>query len=157
MAPGQAAGKPLTAAADIYSLVVILYELLTGRRPFEADKPVEMLRKVIEQEPTHPTLVNESVDRDLATISLKCLDKNPARRYASALELAEDLERWQRREPILARPAGPIVRLQRWSARNPALATLIAGLIGGIALTLGLLSKAQDEKNRKSIALAILR
>src|SRR5437667_10031029 len=102
MAPEQAAGKPLTPAADIYSLGGILYESLTGRRPFEADKPVEMLRKVMEEEPAHPMLVDEWIDRDLATISLKCMDKDPLRRYASALDLAEDLERWQRREPIRA-------------------------------------------------------
>src|SRR5258706_4562576 len=157
MAPEQAAGKPVSAAADIYSLGVILYELLTGRRPFEADRPVEMLRKVIEEEPAHPTVINAAIDQDLATITLKCLDKNPARRYASALEFAEDLDRWRQREPIQARPAGPIIRLQRWTARNPALATLIAGLIVGMGLTLGLLAKAHEEKRRKSIALAILR
>ncbi|MCI0748579.1 MAG: serine/threonine-protein kinase [Verrucomicrobia subdivision 3 bacterium] len=157
MAPEQAAGKPLSRGADIYSLGVILYELLTGRRPFEAERPVEVLRKVIEEEPVAPRVVNRAVDRDLETICLKCLDKNPARRYGSALELAEDLERWERREPIVARPAGPILRLRRWVARNPAVATLIAGLLAGIAVTLGLLAQTREEKARKSIALAILR
>jgi len=157
MSPEQAEGKPLSAAADIYGLGVILYELLTGRRPFEAARPVEVLRKVIEEEPTAPCLINGAVDRDLATICLKCLDKNPTRRYGSALELAEDLERWQRHEPILARPAGPIRRLSQWTVRNPALATLIGGLFVGIAVTLGLLAQAREEKARKSIALAILR
>ena len=157
MSPEQAEGKPLSAAADIYGLGVILYELLTGRRPFEAARPVEVLRKVIEEEPTAPHLINGAVDRDLATICLKCLDKSPVRRYGSALELAEDLERWQRHEPILARPAGPIRRLSQWTVRNPALATLIGGLFVGIAVTLGLLAQTHEEKARKSIALAILR
>src|SRR5204863_579037 len=115
------------------------------------------LRRVMEQEPTHPALINASVDRDLAIICLKCLDKDPARRYGSALEFAEDLERWRRHEPILARPAGWILRLRRWTTRNPALATLIAGLVIGMALTLGLLADARKEKAHKSIALAILR
>jgi ABC-type phosphate/phosphonate transport system substrate-binding protein len=157
MSSEQAEGKPPAAAADIYGLGVILYELLTGRRPFEAARPVEVLRKVIEEEPTAPQLINSAVDHDLATICLKCLDKNPTRRYRSALELAEDLERWWRHEPILARPAGPIRRLSRWTVRNPALATLIGGLFVGIAVTLGLLAEAREEKTRKSIALAILR
>ncbi len=157
MSPEQAEGKPPSTAADIYGLGVILYELLTGRRPFEAARPVEVLRKVIEEEPAAPQLINDAVDRDLATICLKCLDKNPARRYGSALELAEDLERWQRHEPILARPAGPIRRLTQWTVRNPALATLIGGLFVGIIVTLGLLAEAREEKARKSIALAILR
>jgi len=157
MAPEQAAGRPISAAADIYSLGVILYELLAGRRPFEAARPVEVLRKVIEEEPTAPDAVNHAIDRDLSVICLRCMDKDPARRYGSALDFAEDLERWRRREPILARPAGPILRLRRWTARNPALATLIAGLVVGIALTLVLLADARDEKARKSIALAILR
>ena len=157
MAPEQAAGKPISRAADVYSLGAILYEMLTGRPPFEGQRPIEILRRVMEQEPAHPSLLNEQVDRDLATICLKCLDKQPARRYLSALHLAEDLERWQRHEPILARPAGLVLRLQRWTVRNPALATLIAGLAGGMALTLALLAKAQEEQMRKSIALAILR
>lgn len=157
MAPEQAAGKPLCSATDVYSLGVILYELLAGRRPFEAERPVEILRKVIEEEPTPPDLLNSAVDHDLATISLKCLDKDPGRRYGSALEFARDLERWQRHEPVLARPAGPIIRLKRWTLRNPALATLMAGLIVGMGLTLALLARARDEERRKSVALAILR
>jgi serine/threonine protein kinase len=157
MSPEQAAAKPLSAAADIYSLGVILYELLTGRCPFTADRPVEVLRQVIEEEPPCPSLFNASVDRDLATICMKCLDKNPARRYASAAALADDLERWQRREPILARPAGALFRLQRWITKNPALTVFLGALIVGMCLTLSLLAKAREEKNRKSIALAILR
>ena len=157
MSPEQAEGKPPSAAADIYGLGVILYELLTGRRPFEAARPVEVLRKVLEEEPIAPHLINGAVDRDLATICLKCLDKNGTRRYGTALELAEDIERWQRHEPILARPAGPIRRVCQWTVRNPALATLIGGLFVGIAVTLGLLAEAREEKERKSIALAILR
>jgi hypothetical protein len=109
---------------------------------------VEVLRKVIEEEPVAPRLINGAVDRDLATLCVKCLDKNPTRRYGSGLELAEDVERWQRHEPILARPAGPIRRLSQWTVRNPALATLIGGLVVWIAVTLGLLAQAREEKAR---------
>jgi serine/threonine protein kinase len=157
MAPEQAAGKVISRGADIYSLGAILYELLSGRPPFEGQKPMEILRRVMEQDPLHPRLLNPEVDGDLATICLKCLDKDPARRYGTALELAEDLERWQRHEPISARDIGALLRLRRWSVRNPALSTLLAMLIVGMAVTLGLLGKANEEKNRKSIALDILR
>jgi serine/threonine protein kinase len=157
MAPEQAAGKAISRGADIYSLGAILYELLGGRPPFEGQKPMEILRRVMEQEPLHPSVLNPAVDRGLATICLKCLDKDPMRRYGSALELAEDLERWQRHEPISARDIGALLRLRRWSVRNPAISTLLLMLTIGMAVTLGLLGKANEEKSRKSIALDILR
>ncbi|HEX7859136.1 MAG TPA: serine/threonine-protein kinase [Verrucomicrobiae bacterium] len=156
MAPEQAAGKPISRSADIYSLGAILFELLTGQPPFEGPK-MEVLRQVLEDDPPQPRVLCPAIERDLATICLKCLDKNAARRYTSALELAEDLERWIRHEPILARRAGPILRLQRWTVRHPAIAALIVTLSAGVAISLGLLARANQEKERKSIALDILR
>jgi serine/threonine protein kinase len=156
MSPEQAAGKATSRAADIYSLGAILYELLTRQRPFEGAK-MEVLHHVLHDEPAPPRSINPTIERDLATICLKCLDKNPLRRYASALALAEDLERWSRREPILAREAGPLIRVQRWTARNPAVATLLVTLSAGIVISLTLLARANQEKFRKSIALDILR
>ena len=156
MAPEQAAGKRVSRGADIYSLGAILFELLTGQPPFSGPK-MEVLRQVLEEEPRNPRLLNRAINRDLATICLKCLDKQPIRRYHSALELAEDLERWLRHETILARQAGPLLRLQRWTFRNPAVATLLVSLSVGIAVSLLLLARANEEKHRKSIALDILR
>lgn len=156
MSPEQAAGKATSRSADIYSLGAILYELLTRQRPFEGSK-MEVLQRVLESEPAPPRTINPAIERDLATICSKCLDKNPVRRYVSALALAEDLERWQRREPILAREAGPVIRFQRWTSRNPAVATLLATLSIGIVISLTLLARANEEKFRKSIALDILR
>lgn len=156
MSPEQAAGKATGRAADIYSLGAIFYEMLTRQRPFEGAK-MEVLKRVLEVEPPPPRSINPAIERDLATICLKCLDKNPVRRYGSALALAEDLERWLRHEPIRARDAGPWIRLQRWTARNPAVATLVATLSVGIVIALTLLARANEEKSRKSIALDILR
>lgn len=157
MAPEQAAGSPVTAASDVYSLGAMLYEILTGRPPFESEKPVEVLRQILEDDPKPPHRLNPLVDRALETICLKCLDKSPSQRYPSAVELASDLERWERNEPIQARPPGWLLRLERWVIRNPTLATLITGLLVGLGLTLSLLAKARDEQTRKSIALSILR
>jgi serine/threonine protein kinase len=156
MAPEQAAGKPISRGADIYSLGAILYELLTGRPPFSGAK-MDVLRQVLSDYPPQPRQINSAIERDLETICLKCLDKEPARRYASALHLAEDLDRWQRHEPILARQAGLVTRLQRWTVRNPAVATLLVTLTIGMATGFALLARANEEKARKSIALDILR
>jgi len=135
MAPEQAKGQTVAKAADIYSLGAILYELLTGRPPFKAETPLETLRQVTEQEPERPVRINPLVDDDIATICLKCLEKDPQRRYSSASELAADLERWERFEPIRARPATRLVRTRRWAQRNRTAAALIITLGAAFLIT----------------------
>src|SRR5437764_2916107 len=107
MAPEQGAGrKDLTGGADVYSLGVILYERLTGQTPFTGDNALSLLRQARESEPPRPSSIRPGLDKDLETVLLKCLDKEPSRRYSSAEALADDLNRWLKGEPIQARPVG---------------------------------------------------
>lgn len=138
IAPEQAAGKSaeVTRATDVYGLGAVFYQLLTGHPPFAGGTTYETIRLVLETEPRHPKLWNPKVDRDLATICLKCLEKEPSLRYGSALALAEDLERWLCHQPIRARRSSMLYRSRKWVRRNPSiigLCSLGAALFGLLA------------------------
>ncbi len=140
MAPEQARGETQTVgtAADVYAPGAILYEALTERPPFKAETPSETMRQVVEQEPSRPSGWNAKVPRDLEVICLKCLHKEPHRRYASAAALAEDLRRFERGEPIAARPPRPQERLARWlGRRRHQVAVFWIGALLGIGLVGG--------------------
>jgi tetratricopeptide (TPR) repeat protein len=153
MAPEQAWGKSqvreVGPAADIYALGAILYEMLTGRPPFRGESAMETLAKLENEEPTPPRRLQHRVPRELETICLKCLEKSPWRRYASAAALAEDLRRFQANEPIVARPAGIVRRAQKWIRRHPARSVGIGTLLVLLVL---LLLYAQSEWKRRDLA-----
>jgi TolB-like protein/Tfp pilus assembly protein PilF/predicted Ser/Thr protein kinase len=139
MAPEQAAGNniQLTSATDVYGLGAVLYQLLTSHPPFAGGTTYETIKSLLETEPRPPRLWNPKVDRDVSTICLKCLEKNPQRRYSSALALAEDLERWLRHEPIQARRTGVVGRGKKWLQRNPTaagIAVLSVALIAAVGV-----------------------
>jgi WD40 repeat protein/tRNA A-37 threonylcarbamoyl transferase component Bud32 len=136
MAPEQAGGKgDIGPAADVYALGAILYELLTGKPPFEAATPLDTILQVLADDPVPPRRLRPKVNRDLETICLKCLEKEPEQRYPSVAALANELRRFRRGEPIRARKAGARERLVKWARRRPA----VAALVGVSALALVLL------------------
>ncbi|MCE2806704.1 MAG: serine/threonine protein kinase, partial [Gemmataceae bacterium] len=125
--------------SDLYSLGAVLYHCLTGQPPFPSDSEANTLQMVRQVDPPNPRLFNRGIPRDLETICLKCLRKQPAGRYATAADLAGDLGRFLEGRPILARPAGRVERLWRWARRNRKLATALAGLALALLVLVGVL------------------
>ena len=157
MAPEQANGNAeVTAAADIYGLGAVLYQLLTGAPPFVGRSTYETVRLLLETDPRQPRLLNPKVDRDLSTICLKCLEKDPQRRYSSALALAQDLERWLRHEPIQARRTGLVIRGKKWLHRNPSTAFAGASLVGLIAALSVMIWKSDFVHSPPTTGIAVL-
>lgn len=158
MAPEQARGQSdITGSVDIYGLGGVLYCALTGRPPFQAAKSVDTIIQLLEQEPVTPSRLQPGVPKDLETICLKCLQKTPAQRYATAGDLAADLTRFVNGEPIAARPVGRAERLYRWSRRKPRIAALVATatvsalllMIGGPILAGVIYAKKQEVEQAK--------
>ena len=161
MAPEQArAERHLTIGVDVYSLGAILYEMLTGRPPFVGPTVLDTILQVLEREPADPAKLNPKADRDLSVIALKCLRKNAAERYESAAALADDLDRWHRGEPILARPISRMERGVKWARRNPAVVGFLAATlllaIGAFSAVSWALVKAKTRGRELSLALGNL-
>ena len=156
MAPEQAKGQSHLAGplADVYSLGAILYYLITGRPPFQAETAVDTIRQVLDTDPLRPQILNPKVDQDLQTICLKCLQKDPQKRYRSAADLAEDLNRFLSNRPIIARPIGRLQQAGRWCRRNPRVASLSLALLTTVLLgTTGILIKWQEAETQKRRAI----
>jgi serine/threonine protein kinase/tetratricopeptide (TPR) repeat protein len=155
MAPEQAVGNnaAVSSATDVYGLGAVLYQLLTGHPPFAGGTTYQTIKLVLDSEPRQPRLWNRKIDRDLSTICLKCLEKDPKRRYSSALAVAEDLERWLRHEPIRAHRTGIFTRGRKWTRRNPSTAVLVT-LLMVLAIGLGVMvwNRASAVPGPKGIA-----
>jgi len=138
MSPEQAMGENryIDRRSDLYSLGVILFEMLTGEAPFQGELS-QLLLRILTREPPRPRSLRDSIPVDLETICLKCLEKNPQRRYQSAHQLAADLRRYLNGEPISARPVGPWERAIKWSRRNPGWATAVAGAVLAVVAVIG--------------------
>src|SRR6058998_2416583 len=139
MAPEQAVGNnaAVSSATDVYGLGAVLYQLLTGHPPFAGGTTYETIKLLLDTEPRQPRLLNPKIDRDLSTICLKCLEKDPKRRYSSALALIEDLKHWLKHEPIRAKRSGFLTHTRKWVRRNPSttvLVTLLLALAAGLGV-----------------------
>ncbi len=158
MAPEQAVGNnsAITSATDVYGLGAVLYQLLTGQPPFAGGATYETIKLLLDTEPRPPRQLNPKVDRDLSTICLKCLEKDPKGRYSSALALAEDLERWLKHEPILARHTGVFARGRKWVQRNPTSALLAASLVALVATAGWIVSKSEFIRHPVANGIAVL-
>jgi TolB-like protein/Tfp pilus assembly protein PilF/predicted Ser/Thr protein kinase len=158
MAPEQAAGDnaKLARTTDVYGLGAVLYQLLTSHPPFAGGTTFETIKLLLETEPRPPRLWNSKIDRDLSTICLKCLERDPKRRYSSALAFAEDLERWLRHEPIKARRTGVVVRGKKWVQRNPNVAAVVALSLALIAAVGAIVWKAELFRRTATTGIAVL-
>jgi serine/threonine protein kinase/Tfp pilus assembly protein PilF len=158
MAPEQATGEhaQLTSATDVYGLGAVFYQLLTGHPPFAGGTTYETIKLLLDTEPRQPRVLNPKIDRDLSTICLKCLEKDPKRRYSSALALAEDLERWLKHEPILARHIGIFTRGRKWVRRNPTSTLLAASLIALAAGAVWIVWKSEMISHPVTSGVAVL-
>src|SRR6266481_2212756 len=158
MAPEQAVGNnaAVSSATDVYGLGGVLYQLLTGQPPFAGGATYETIKLLLDTEPKQPRLLNPKIDRDLSTICLKCLEKDPKRRYTSALALAEDLERWLKHEPIQARHTGVFARGKKWVRRNPTSALLAASLIALAAAAGWIIWKSELIRQPLTTGIAVL-
>src|SRR5881409_48100 len=158
MAPEQAVGNnaAVSSVTDVYGLGAVLYQLLTGQPPFAGGTTYETIKLLLDTEPRPPRLLNPKIDRDLSTICLKCLEKDPQRRYSSALALAEDLERWLKHEPIQARHTGIFARGKKWVRRNPTSALLAACLIALVAAAGWIISKSELIRHPVTTGIAVL-
>jgi eukaryotic-like serine/threonine-protein kinase len=163
MAPEQASGRvrEIGPPTDVYALGAILYEMVTGQPPFQGETELDTIKRVMSEEPAAPCRLRPKLPRDLETICLKCLEKEPARRYASAESLADDLRRFLNGEPITARPAGRVERAWKWAKRRPALATLFAVILGTAVVLTGSLTwsyaRVLDERDRQRQNLRVAR
>ena len=158
MAPEQAAGNnvKLTSATDVYGLGAVLYQLLTGHPPFAGGTTYETIKLLLETEPRPPRLWNPKVDRDLSTVCVKCLEKDPHRRYPSALALAEDLEHWLKHQPIQARRTGVIGRGKKWLQRNPTVAAVVTLSLALIAAVGVIVWKSELFRRPATAGIAVL-